>query len=86
MTILTPILYADGALRLTDHGLRGGGLVLVHVPSGQQVSIPEGEQLAVEQIIVETDRDHLGGIIHDLLDTYAWYEPNKPAFRPFRHG
>ena len=29
MTTLTPILYADGALRLTDHGPRGGGLVLV---------------------------------------------------------
>lgn len=40
MTILEPILYANGALRLTDHGPRGGGLVLVHVPTGEQVDIP----------------------------------------------
>ena len=39
MTTLTPILYADGALRLTDHGPRGGGLVLVHTASGQQCTI-----------------------------------------------
>lgn len=38
MTTLTPILYADGALRLTDHGPRGGGLVLKH-EGGLQVDI-----------------------------------------------
>lgn len=42
MTTLTPILYADGALRLTDHGPQGGGLILVHVPSRRQIAIPEG--------------------------------------------
>lgn len=42
MTILTPILYADGALRLTDHGPRGGGLVLVleEGSSTRQLDLP----------------------------------------------
>jgi len=42
MTTLTPILYADGALRLTDHGPRGGGLVLVleEGPSTRQLDLP----------------------------------------------
>lgn len=42
MTTLTPILYADGALRLTDHGPRGGGVVLVRTDTGEQVDIPAG--------------------------------------------
>lgn len=42
MTILDPILYADGALRLTDHGPRGGGLVLVleEGSSTRQLDLP----------------------------------------------
>ena len=42
MTTLTPILYADGALRLTDHGPRGGGLVLVleEGSSTRQLDLP----------------------------------------------
>jgi hypothetical protein len=38
MANIEPILFADGALRLTDHGPRGGGLVLLHV-GGKQVDI-----------------------------------------------
>jgi hypothetical protein len=41
VTILEPILYANGALRLTDHGPRGGGFVLVHAPSGRQCSVSD---------------------------------------------
>jgi hypothetical protein len=38
MATIEPTLYADGKLRLTDHGPRGGGIVLKHV-GGQQVDI-----------------------------------------------
>lgn len=38
MTIIDTTLYADGALRLSDHGPRGGGLVLKH-EGGKQVDI-----------------------------------------------
>ncbi len=34
-------LYANGALRLTRHGDRAGGTVLMHVPSGQQFTVPD---------------------------------------------
>lgn len=40
MATLEPILYADGALRLTDHGPQGGGVVLMNAKSGKQIDIP----------------------------------------------
>lgn len=40
MTILEPTLYADGALRLTDHGPRGGGIVLLSTLDGTQLDLP----------------------------------------------
>lgn len=46
MTTLDPILYADASLRLTDHGTGAGGLVLVHVPSRGQLSLPCSAQQA----------------------------------------
>lgn len=46
MTTLDPILYADAALRLTDHGAGSGGLVLVHIPSRGQLSLPCSAQQA----------------------------------------
>ena len=43
-------LYANGALRLTQHGDRAGGTVLMHVGSGAQFNVPDNRtrQLAVE--------------------------------------
>lgn len=43
MTTLDPILYANGALRLTRHGKGRGETVLMHVPSGRQFSVPDSE-------------------------------------------
>jgi hypothetical protein len=83
VTILEPILYANGALRLTRHGAGKGGTVLVHVPTGRQVDIPDGEELAVEQICVETDATnpaYVEGVIDDLRETYSWYKPSAPNF------
>jgi hypothetical protein len=51
MTILDPILYANGALRLTRHGKGRGDTVLVHAPSGLQVAIPEPEVRDVERVL-----------------------------------
>lgn len=40
MTTLDPILYANGQLRLTDHGPRGGGRVLVYAsPDGSTAQV-----------------------------------------------
>lgn len=66
MTTLTPILYADGALRLTDHGPRGGGLVLVHVDSGRQIDISAEDRVDVERI--------LGGRYTDKTDVDAVFQ------------
>lgn len=33
--------YADGALRLTRHGDKAGGTVLMHVPSGTQLDVED---------------------------------------------
>ncbi len=40
MATIEPTLYANGALRLTDHGPKGGGVVLMNVPTGKQVDLP----------------------------------------------
>lgn len=40
MTDLHVILYAQGALRLTDHGPRGGGVVMMNANTGKQVDMP----------------------------------------------
>jgi hypothetical protein len=40
MTTIDTTLYAGGELRLTDHGPRGGGIVLLHVASGRQFDLP----------------------------------------------
>lgn len=37
MTIIDTTLYCNGELRLAKHGPRGGGTVLTHVPSGEQL-------------------------------------------------
>lgn len=37
------LLYANGALRLTRHGDRAGGTVLMHVPIGFQFDVPDDE-------------------------------------------
>lgn len=50
MTILEPTLYANGALRLTDHGPRGG-LVLMHVPTGAQCTIDPGARTPATRYI-----------------------------------
>lgn len=96
MTILDPILYADGALRLTDHGPRGGGLVLVHVPSGRQIDLKHTDaDLANYRI---TNMIQLGWRDGPIFDMVAFYErthyidtlelsaPSKPPFVPFYHG
>lgn len=59
MTILTPILYADGALRLTDHGPRGGGLVLVleEGSSTRQLDLPYNAPGAGAQVALMIGRE-----------------------------
>lgn len=66
MTTLTPILYADGALRLTDHGPRGGGVVLVETATGKQIDIPAGAY----------DDPHLGHLANfdGFLDAHTVFE------------
>lgn len=59
MANLEPITYGNGALVLTDHGPRGGGIVLVHrLPDGhtKQVSIPYG---SVALQYIESDATHI---------------------------
>lgn len=89
MTLLDPILYADGALRLTDHGPRGGGLVLVHVPSGRQIDLPynapgAGAQVAsmIERKIeaMTNCRYEPDVMFAELAKTYS-----RPKFHPFYH-
>lgn len=43
MTTLDPLLYCDGKLRLTRHGDRAGGTVLMHVPSNLQFDVPDDQ-------------------------------------------
>lgn len=43
MTDLLPLLYANGALRLTRHGPGRGDTVLMHVPGGFQFDVPDDE-------------------------------------------
>lgn len=40
MATIETSLYADGALRLTDHGPQGGGVVLMNAQTGKQVDLP----------------------------------------------
>lgn len=72
MTILDPILYADGALRLTDHGPRGGGLVLVHEPSGRQVDLVNTDADLADYRI--TNMVQLGWRDGPIFDMVAFYE------------
>lgn len=39
MTTITPILYFDGLLRLTRHGIGHGETVLLHVPANAQLEV-----------------------------------------------
>lgn len=84
MTILDPILYADGALRLTDHGPRGGGVVLVHVASGRQVTIPEGCDAAY---YIEQDAARSPFAAFDAAEQYVhhWKVRQQEKFVPFYH-
>lgn len=96
MTTLTPILYADGALRLTDHGPRGGGLVLVHTPSGRQVDLVNTDADLADYRI--TNMIQLGWRDGPIFDMVAFYErqaqidmelthkPSPDKFVPFYHG
>lgn len=84
MTTLTPILYADGALRLTDHGPRGGGLVLVHVPSNRQASFERGDREAVDKYLTyeieQRHRTNAANLFDEVRDHYA-----INPFVPFYH-
>lgn len=93
MTLLDPILYADGALRLTDHGPRGGGLVLVHVPSGRQVDLEHTDAELANYLI--TSMIQLGWRDETIFDRVAFCDryyidglelsTPKPPFAPFYH-
>lgn len=61
MTIIDTTLYANGALRLTDHGPRGGGLVLVHTRTNgrtEQVSVPYADRERVERFCAAHTAPH----------------------------
>ena len=55
MTTLDPILYANGALRLTRHGDRAGGTVLVYTDSvtgtSRQFAVPDNETVDLQDEI-----------------------------------
>jgi len=51
MANLEPILFADGALRLTDHGPRAGGIVLMLVGQPFQCEIPKEHKATVLAIL-----------------------------------
>jgi hypothetical protein len=55
MTILEPTLYANGAIRVTDHGPRGGGIVVVHIASGLQIDVPYGAEAAIGYIAKDAE-------------------------------
>lgn len=77
MSYPEPILYANGALRVTDHGKRGGGIVVVHVASGQQVDVPYGAEAAIGYVAKDAE---IGspGIAFRALRNYvdAWRRNN----------
>ena len=96
MTTLTPILYADGALRLTDHGPRGGGLVLVleEGSSTRQLDLPYNAPQAGAQVASMIGREieamercnyEPEVIFEQMSKTY--HSPRRyPGFHPFYHG
>lgn len=80
MTTLDITLYADGALRLTDHGPRGGGLVLVDTVAGDQIDVPSDLRPIIE---AELEHSHIAGAGATMILARArvrqWRE-RHPAF------
>ncbi len=78
MTIFEPTLYANGALRLTRHGPRGGGNILMHVPSGRQVEIADADK-ADYRIINMIQLGWRDGPIYDMIAFYEHDEKTRQA-------
>ena len=73
MTIIDTTLYANGALRLSRHGAGRGGNVLTHVPSGEQVSIPDASLHSVIELCSETSEKNAMNLVADLHEQYNRY-------------
>lgn len=55
MTIIDTTLYANGALRMSDHG-RHGGVVLMCVPTGAQLTVPPDFVAPLHRYLAEYER------------------------------
>lgn len=55
MTIIDTTLYANGALRMSDHG-RHGSVVLMCVPTGAQFTVPPAFVAPLHRYLAEYDR------------------------------
>jgi hypothetical protein len=58
MTILEPILYANGTLRLTRHGRGKGGNILMHVPTNSQCEISDKGVEQIDEVVQNMKRVH----------------------------
>lgn len=74
MTILTPILYADGALRLTRHGRGRGDTVLMRTWDNRQITIDDDDtEIAQRLIEAEQGRVDPEDIFHHVRDRVGRY-------------
>ncbi len=73
MTILEPVLYANGELRLTRHGAGKGGNVLMHTLSNRQTGIVDADK-ADYRI---THMIQLGWRSGPIFDMLAFYERDQ---------
>jgi hypothetical protein len=80
MTILEPILYANGALRLTRHGAGKGGNIFMHVPSGQQVEVSDRVADNIDQALSKEPTDHPLYYFFGVKEGVALQQKRSPGF------
>jgi hypothetical protein len=84
MTILEPILYANGALRLTRHGAGKGGNILVLEVDGEgtteQVELTDQGVLDFERLVAKYEQEACAEVALNETDARPLFNAARRQF------